>query len=193
MTIKPAPGPNRILRSFFQLETEPRGWRRKRKKERKKRKGEEGSEKGCFIAVPPSIILLSILVSFESTRATSIPSPRPPSISLFHIYAPDGIPPGKFSSVVRNGLHYHNLSDGTTLPRGLGGFNVIINQNPRWWRCGEYAPPLHLHQSLSPSLFLSADIMRFRLRISRDIFHCVYLFFLWKRELVEKCRFVSIF
>lgn len=127
------PGPNRTelhrsLRSFFSARDGAEGWIRKKEKREEKRSEGRRSASSRF-RVFPSIILFSILLPFESTRATRSP---PPSISLFHIYAPDGIPRGKFSSIVQNGLHYHNLSDGTpTLPRGLGGFNVIINQNPR--------------------------------------------------------------
>lgn len=99
------PGPNRTelhrsLCSFFQLETKG-GKGKKREGKGRKGKGREGKEARKPVSsrfrVFPSIILFSILLSFESTRATRSP-PLPPSISLFHIYAPDGIPRGKFSS-----------------------------------------------------------------------------------------------
>lgn len=169
---------------FFSSRRSRRVDKKKRKKGRKEKWREEGRRSASSrFRVFPSIILFSILLPFESTRATRSP---PPSISLFHIYAPDGIPRGKFSSIVQNGLHYHNLSDGTpTLPRGLGGFNVIINQNPRWWRCGEYL--LYPIQSL---LLLSPLIIRDFDYIFRGIsfyYQCVLcacyllLFLFWKR------------
>lgn len=133
------PGPNRTelhrsLRSFFQLETKG-GKGKKREGKGKKGKGREGKRArkpaSSRFRVFPSIILFSILLSFESTRATrSPPLPLQSASSIFMprmAFLAENFPP-----VVQNGLHYHNLSDGTpTPPRGLGGFNVIINQNPR--------------------------------------------------------------
>lgn len=144
-----------------------------KKKKREEGKGRKGAREGLLHrgSVFPSIILFSILLSFESTRATRSP-PLPPSISLFHIYAPDGIPRGKFSSVVQNGLHYHNLSDGTpTPPRGLGGFNVIINQNPEDDdAAGSTSPPLPRPISSHPLIIRDFD---YEYLILRVYFMCV--------------------
>lgn len=131
MTIKPhlVPiGPASILRSVFSVLSQGN----------EDGKGEKGKPGGVALSQLCSLslshLLLLFIVPLSQHGACARGSgcfPRLPSISLFHIYAQTGIPRGKFSSVVQNGLHYHNLSEGTTLARGLGGFNVIINQNPR--------------------------------------------------------------
>lgn len=123
----------RFFSSRRRIEKEKRGKGRERKgREGKGREG-KGARKPASsrFRVFPSIILFSILLSFESTRATrSPPLPLQSASSIFMprmAFLAENFPP-----VVQNGLHYHNLSDGTpTPPRGLGGFNVIINQNPR--------------------------------------------------------------
>lgn len=168
------PVPDRTSARFFSSRRSLEGWKRKKKKKKREEgKGRKGAREGLLHrgSVFPSIILFSILLSFESTRATRSP-PLPPSISLFHIYAPDGIPRGKFSSVVQNGLHYHNLSDGTpTPPRGLGGFNVIINQNPEDDdAAGSTSPPLPRPISSHPLIIRDFD---YEYLILRVYFMCV--------------------
>lgn len=120
----------RFFSSRRRIEKEKRGKGRERKGREGKGK-ERGSllHRGSAFSLPSSSFPSCFPLSQHAPR-DPLPSPLQSASSIFMprmAFLAENFPP-----VVQNGLHYHNLSDGTpTPPRGLGGFNVIINQNPR--------------------------------------------------------------